>query len=181
MKITREQYAQLRSICKRFNVPPNTVHLKKVVTVDKRVLKRRVVLISRLKWSPKRKSATIVYNSAKRVDVVRRYLIKKPVKSRTRLWNKYVRVVRRRQMAKAPLTDSSFDDDNSNECTVESEKPPTQEEEQEVRDQLKTQLQLLQTRKQKSFCLDENSDELTMKGKLTLHLVFSLFVRHFDS
>lgn len=156
MKITREQYAQLRNLCKKFNVSPEAIHLKKVVTIDKKHIRRRVVLTNMLKWNQTRLVMSVSPMKVRRIDVFKKYLTKKRASNPKRSWKKCVRTIRRKQFQEIYL----------NELNLENEiDDATEKEEQEVRDQLKTQLQLLQSRRQRSFCCDENSDDETVKGK----------------
>lgn len=162
MKITREQFAQLRLLCKRYQVSHQTINIKKIVTIDKRLLRRRVVITEKLKWNQKRKAMTVAISHPKRFDVLIQYLSKKRNKKPKRSWKRCVRMFRLRELKDIPLTESIFDDDVSIDDTVTNELA-SEKGEEEVRDQLKTQLQLLQTRKQRSFCLEENSTELPPK------------------
>lgn len=162
MKITREQFAQLRSICKKFNVSPESVNLKKLFTVDPRLLRRRVALTYRLKWNVKRQSLTVSPQCARRVDIIFKYLEKRAKKTKQPRWKNILRKLHRRQQKEILMADDEEADD-AEASAMEQEM--IEEETQKVRDQIKTQLQLLQTRKQMSFCHDETSNDIVMKGK----------------
>ncbi|XP_063696277.1 uncharacterized protein LOC134827523 [Culicoides brevitarsis] len=145
MKISREEYKNIRYICKKFNISPESFRIKTLAaTLDKRLLRRRFVLCFAVKHT--RKGHFLVWNSLKRIDIRDKFL-KKNAQNRKHKhikWRRAVRKVRKLEPIK-----------------TEEQEEPLEENEietQEVRDKLKEQLQLLQQGKKNKLIEETSSD-----------------------
>lgn len=163
MKITRAQFQKLRQICSKFGVSPDQIQFKKVVLVGKQKLpRRRIILTSDLRFCHHK--SCVRYNVLKRIDLRQRLYHPEKVqrwkpKRRTIAWRKAQRIVNR-QLAAAAKATCVIEDTTSEEG--ENVPDTSQLKSQEVvRDQIKTQLHLLQQGRRKSVHLgedDENGD-----------------------
>lgn len=153
MKITRAQYQKLRQICNKFGVSPNQIHLKKVVNVEKRHLRRRFVLTAVSKWNSRRQKFYVRYNCFKRIDL--RYRLNHPEKAQKRQrrfsWRRSIRSKNRSNAAvkRAKILPEDY---SSDEVSL------PEKSDMEVRHQIKTQLQLLQQGRRKSTLLTDNEE-----------------------
>lgn len=140
MKISREEYKNIRYICKKFNISPDSVNLKKLAaSLNKRLLRRRIVIGFGIKHH--KNVHSIVFNVLRRIDLRHKYSkenVQKGKKNKIS-WRRAVRRSRCRDMKEA-----------------ESELDGTEIDEVAVRDRLKEQLQLLQLGKKKAFRDDKS-------------------------
>lgn len=146
MKISREEYKNIRYICKKFNISPESFHIKTLAaTLDKRLLRRRFVLGFAVKH--KKQGHFLVWNNLKRIDIRHKFLSKNVntqqhhKSHRIISWRRAVRKVRRSKIA---VTSDRQEDEASNDSVIETSR---------VRDKLKEQLQLLQLGKKKKLML----------------------------
>lgn len=152
MKISREEYKNIRYICKKFKISPNSFNIKTLAaTLDKRLLRRRCVLCFAVKHT--RIGHFLVWNSLKRIDIRDKFLKKKSdlhKQKHIKSWRRAVRKVRKAESFR----------------TIEQTDEPLEVEEktQHVRDQLKEQLQLLQLGK-KNKLIDESNTDAVCNGE----------------
>lgn len=151
MKISREEYKNIRYICKKFNISPESFHIKSLAaTLDKRLLRRRVVLCFAVKHT--RIGHFLVWNSLKRIDIRHKFLKKNDDIHKQKHIISWRRAVRKVRKSEAEQTE---------ECQLD---PLEEEETQQVRDKLKVQLQLLQLGK-KNKLMDESNSDPVCNGK----------------
>lgn len=153
MKISREEFKNIRYICKKFKISRESFHIKTLAaTLDKRLLRRRFILCSAVKHT--RTGHFLVWNTLKRIDIRNKFLKKNSEQHKhkhIKTWRRAVRKVRKSEsLGTIEETQESFE---------------AEEGTQQVRDKLKEQLQLLQLGKKNKF-IDEGNVEAVCNGKV---------------